>query len=95
MMKRMRYGALAGALGALFVSVTSLSTGTGCASCDAEKRCLQKEGLLVEGEIYPIYEVDPTHDGDRYTWATDMGDCACTLELNDVGQHHWRDCQFQ
>jgi len=71
-----------------------LAPGAGCDECDAETKCLGKEGLLVEDEIYPVCGAEPTSDGDRYSWATDTGTCSCTLESGALTGYNWRDCEF-
>jgi hypothetical protein len=92
-MQMIKYASLTAALGAM-IALLSLSAGTGCGSCHAETTCLGKEGLLVQDKIYSICGVDATHEGDRYTWQTDSGDCSCTLELSDSGSYNWRGCDF-
>lgn len=90
-----KYGSVALALATIAVGLASLSTGTGCAHCDGQSHCLAKEGLLVQDKIYPVCDAEPTHDGDRYTWATDTGDCSCTLESGDIAGYNWRNCTFE
>jgi hypothetical protein len=92
-MQIVKYASVTAVLVAV-IAVFSLSAGTGCGGCHAEQTCTGKEGLLVQGKIYSICGVDATHDGDRYTWATDSGDCSCTLVLSDAGSYNWRNCAF-
>lgn len=85
----------AAALSAMAIAGLSLlAPGAGCDECDLGSRCLEKEGLLVEDEIYPVCGAEPTHDGDRYSWATDAGTCSCTLESGTVAGYNWRDCEL-
>jgi hypothetical protein len=92
-MQMVKYASLTVALGAL-IALLSLSGGTGCGGCEAETTCLGKEGLLVQDKIYSICGVDAIHDGDRYTWYTEIGDCSCTLALSDSGNYNWAGCDF-
>lgn len=51
----------AAALFSLFIAGLSLlAPGAGCDECDGETRCLEKEGLVVEDEIYPVCGAEPT-----------------------------------
>lgn len=89
-----RYGFSTIALTAL-IGLFLTAGSTGCHHCDVENLCLQKEGLLVEDQIYPLCGAEPSHDGDRYTWETDTGSCSCTLESGDIAGYNWRNCTFE
>ncbi|APR75280.1 Hypothetical protein A7982_00626 [Minicystis rosea] len=92
-MKIVKHGTVAVVIG-LVVGLFSLAESTGCNECDMESRCLQKEGLIVQTQIYPVCGVDPTNDGDRYSWSDDTGVCSCTLASDNLGQFSWHGCAF-